>query len=98
MSAFAHVAGDPTLDPPAAAPEVKRRSWTAYALMLPGVLWLCVFFLLPLVQLASVSLLAKRPGALRQRALGSGPDGLPGVLRVMSGDFVSGLAEPAALA
>jgi carboxylate-amine ligase len=49
-------------------------------------------------ELASVSLLAKHSGALRQRALGSRPEGLPGVLQVMSGDFVSPLAEPAALA
>jgi len=49
-------------------------------------------------ELASVSLLAKHSGALRQRALGSRPEGLPGVLRVMNGEFVSALAEPAALA
>ena len=63
MSALAQVTGDPELEPsPAAAPEVKRRSWTAYLLMLPGVLWLGVFFLLPLVQLASVSLQSRYPG------------------------------------
>ena len=49
-------------------------------------------------ELATVAHLAKHPGALRQRAVASGPGGLPGVLRVMSGDFVSALAEPAALA
>jgi carboxylate-amine ligase len=49
-------------------------------------------------ELESVARLAKHPGALRQRALASGPAGLRGVLRVMHGDFVSGLAEPAALA
>ena len=48
MSALAQVAGDPQLEPAPAAPEVKQRSWTAYLLMLPGVLWLGVFFLLPL--------------------------------------------------
>ena len=46
-------------------------------------------------ELASVSALAERSGALRQRALAAAPEGLPGVLRAMSGDFVSPLAEPA---
>jgi len=49
-------------------------------------------------ELASVAALAKHPGALRQRAVASRPEGLPGVLRVMNGEFVSALAEPAALA
>ena len=62
MSALAQVAGDPELEPAPAAPEAKQRSWTAYLLMLPGVLWLGVFFLLPLVQLASVSLQSRYPG------------------------------------
>jgi len=46
---------------PAPAPEVTRRSWTAYLLLLPGVLWLGVFFILPLVQLAMVSLQSRYP-------------------------------------
>jgi spermidine/putrescine transport system permease protein len=63
MSALAQVAGDPELEPaPPTAPVAKQRSWTAYLLMLPGVLWLGVFFLLPLVQLASVSLQSRYPG------------------------------------
>ena len=62
MSALAKVAGDPDLEPAPAAPVAKQRSWTAYLLMLPGVLWLGVFFLLPLVQLASVSLQSRYPG------------------------------------
>jgi spermidine/putrescine transport system permease protein len=64
MSALAQVAGDPDLEPGPApeAPVAKQRSWTAYLLMLPGVLWLGVFFLLPLVQLASVSLQSRYPG------------------------------------
>jgi carboxylate-amine ligase len=49
-------------------------------------------------ELASVAALARHPGALRQRALASRPEGLPGVLRVMNGEFVRALAEPAALA
>ena len=62
MSALAQVAGDPELEPAPAAPEAKQRSWTAYLLLLPGVLWLGVFFVLPLVQLASVSLQSRYPG------------------------------------
>lgn len=62
MSALAHVAGDPAVDPAAPAPETRKRSWTAYLLLLPGVLWLGVFFLLPLVQLAAVSLQSRYPG------------------------------------
>jgi spermidine/putrescine transport system permease protein len=34
----------------------QRRPWMAYLLLLPGVLWLGIFFLFPLVQLAAVSL------------------------------------------
>ena len=40
----------------------RRRSRTAYLLLLPGVLWLGVFFVLPLVQLATVSLQSRYPG------------------------------------
>jgi glutamate---cysteine ligase / carboxylate-amine ligase len=49
-------------------------------------------------ELASVHELAEGPGALRQRTLAARPDGLPGVLRAMHGDFVSALTEPAVLA
>jgi carboxylate-amine ligase len=49
-------------------------------------------------ELASVRELAECPGALRQRALAGRPEGLPGVLRALHGDFVSALAEPAVLA
>ena len=62
MSALAHVAGDPAVHPADPAPETRKRSWTAYLLLLPGVLWLGVFFLLPLVQLAAVSLQSRYPG------------------------------------
>ncbi len=34
----------------------QRRPWMAYLLLLPGLLWLGVFFVFPLVQLAAVSL------------------------------------------
>jgi len=46
-------------------------------------------------ELASVSTLAARPGARRQRALAARADGLRGVLRAMHGDFVSARAERA---
>jgi hypothetical protein len=49
-------------------------------------------------ELAAVSALAERPGAGRQRAAATRPGGLPGVLRALSGDFVSSRPEPAALA
>ena len=62
MSALAHVAGDPAVDPAPPAPEATKRSWTAYLLLLPGALWLGVFFVLPLVQLAAVSLQSRYPG------------------------------------
>jgi spermidine/putrescine transport system permease protein len=43
---------------PASAPEPtrRRRNWVPYALLLPGILWLIVFFVLPMVTLASQSL------------------------------------------
>ena len=64
MSALApaQVAGDPGVDPAPRRPRRTKRSWTAYLLLLPGVLWLGVFFLLPLVQLAAVSLQSRYPG------------------------------------
>ena len=34
----------------------KRRNWVPYALLLPGVLWLVVFFVLPMLTLGSQSL------------------------------------------
>jgi spermidine/putrescine transport system permease protein len=34
----------------------RRRRWVPYALLLPGMLWLAVFFLLPMLTLASTSL------------------------------------------
>ena len=66
MSAVAHVAGDPDVDPDfdptGPVPAPTKRSWTAYLLLLPGALWLGVFFVLPLVQLATVSLQSRYPG------------------------------------
>lgn len=41
--------------PPAARPR-KRRNWVPYALLVPGMAWLFVFFVLPTISLASQSL------------------------------------------
>lgn len=38
------------------APSPTRRNWVPYALLLPGLLWLSVFFVLPMITLASQSL------------------------------------------
>ena len=62
MTSVAEVLEDPGNTPAAPDPEVTKRSWTAYALLLPGALWLGVFFVLPLVQLAGVSLQSRFPG------------------------------------
>ena len=40
----------------AAVAFVRRRPWVPYALLVPGMLWILVFFLLPLLTLASTSL------------------------------------------
>lgn len=42
--------------------ETRRRSRLAYLLLLPGVLWLIVFFVVPVVQLFTVSLQSDFPG------------------------------------
>ena len=39
-----------------APPSRRRRNWVPYALLLPGILWLIVFFVLPMVTLGSQSL------------------------------------------
>jgi hypothetical protein len=39
--------------------------------------------------------LASSPGYERQRAAAGRPEGLPGVLRALHGEFVAGRAEPA---
>ena len=40
----------------------QRHRWMAYLLLLPGVIWLGIFFLFPLVQLGAVSLQSGWPG------------------------------------
>ncbi len=61
MSALAHIGGTPSGShtPP---PEPTKRGKAAYLLLLPGAIWLIVFFVTPLVQLASVSLQSQFPG------------------------------------
>jgi glutamate---cysteine ligase / carboxylate-amine ligase len=46
-------------------------------------------------ELSTVRRLAARPGYERQRAAAGGPEGLPGVLRELHGDFVATRAVPA---
>ena len=61
--ASAHVAGGGTTHAdPAPAGGARKRSWTAYLLLLPGGLWLLLFFVIPLVQLFTVSLQSGFPG------------------------------------
>ena len=65
MSALAHLGstGGGAQAPGGAAPEpTKKGGFTAYLLLLPGVLWLLVFFVAPMVQLAAVSLQSQFPG------------------------------------
>ncbi len=63
MSALAHIGGSTSGSPaPAQQPAPTRGGKLAYLLLLPGVLWLVVFFVVPLVQLFTVSLQSKFPG------------------------------------
>ncbi len=64
MSALTHVsagAGEET-PPPHPQADHKSRTWVPYLLLLPGTLWLIVFFIVPLVQLFTVSLQSQFPG------------------------------------
>lgn len=61
MSALAHAAGGGS-GPAGAEPPARRGSWIPYLLLLPGLLWLIVFFVVPLIQLFTVSLQSKFPG------------------------------------
>jgi len=62
VSALAQAAVAPAAAEGTENQRPTRRGWVAYLLLLPGVLWLVVFFLLPLVQLAAVSLQSRYPG------------------------------------
>ncbi|NUO34712.1 MAG: ABC transporter permease [Terrabacter sp.] len=61
IAASAREAGDPQLTPPRRGG--RRRGWMPYVLLLPGLLWLTLFFIVPLVQLGSASLQSQWPGA-----------------------------------
>ncbi|RKT77541.1 spermidine/putrescine transport system permease protein [Terracoccus luteus] len=58
--------GGPAGGPPDGGPDPaatrRGRRWLPYALLLPGMLWLAVFFVWPLVQLGAVSLQSQFPG------------------------------------
>ncbi len=60
MSALAHVGGG---GPAADTKASRRKSRTAYLLLLPGTLWLIVFFVVPIAQLFTVSLQSQIPWA-----------------------------------
>ena len=63
MTALTHVtAGAGTTPEPVPQPDHKGRKWVPYLLLLPGALWLLVFFVVPLVQLFTVSLQSQYPG------------------------------------
>jgi spermidine/putrescine transport system permease protein len=47
---------------PLPQPDHKGRRWVPYLLLVPGALWLLVFFVVPLIQLFSVSLQSQYPG------------------------------------
>ncbi|SDO73844.1 spermidine/putrescine transport system permease protein [Pedococcus dokdonensis] len=58
----AHVAGAGTGHNDPSLGSGRKRSLTAYLLLIPGGLWLLVFFVFPLVQLFTVSLQSGFPG------------------------------------
>ena len=47
---------------PAPAPHRARRRWTPYLLLLPGMLWLALFFVVPILTLFNTSLETPVPG------------------------------------
>lgn len=63
MSALSHL-GTATAPPPASdtARVVGGRKITPFLLLLPGVAWLIIFFVVPMVQLFTVSLRSNFPG------------------------------------
>ena len=63
MRALTHVsAGAGETPPPVPQPARKGRGWVPYLLLLPGALWLLIFFVVPLIQLFTVSLQSQFPG------------------------------------
>ena len=62
-SATQHATGShPAADQPDEARAVGARKITPYLLLIPGLAWLVLFFIVPMVQLAVVSLESKFPG------------------------------------
>ena len=59
MTAVAHTSGSTA---PAGDPPKRKRPWVAYLLLLPATIWLIVFFVVPLIQLLTVSLQSGYPG------------------------------------
>jgi spermidine/putrescine transport system permease protein len=55
MAAIGHVPA-PGVEDPAPAPDGHRRGLTGYLLMVPGTVWLALFFLVPTLTLVSTSL------------------------------------------
>jgi spermidine/putrescine transport system permease protein len=62
VSALAHVGAGASGAPTGPPPEPTKKSRLAYLLLLPGAVWLLVFFVIPLVQLFTVSLQSQFPG------------------------------------
>jgi spermidine/putrescine transport system permease protein len=61
--AIAQAIGDTIEDQRTPPPDPKKRGrWTPYLLLLPGMLWLAIFFALPLLFLFSTSLQTPVPG------------------------------------
>lgn len=56
MTALTHIGGSVPTQPPPSAQAGKRRRLLPYLLLLPGGLWLALFFAVPLFQLAATSL------------------------------------------
>ncbi len=63
MSAVAQIPASVPTPPPEPAEAGTTRRFTPYLLLLPGVLWLVLFFLVPMITLASTSL---QTGSLEQ--------------------------------
>ncbi len=64
MSALGHVSG-PAPSAPVVGEEEQRRGKTGYLLMLPGTLWLLLFFIIPTVTLVASSLYDPQGSQLR---------------------------------
>ncbi len=61
MSVMAHASTKSSAPAPDPAPVKTKRSLTPYLLLLPGALWLVLFFVVPIAQLFAVSLQSQFP-------------------------------------